>query len=316
MRALVLYHSISRLKVGVRLGRIAQSHRRVTMLRTSLARFARVATDAAFPICEAGALAPARWVVDQQSSQLFVSTPGSCRGFASEPAAADSVDVSTIGNAKVQKLADEIVGLTVLESSWLTEILRKKLNLSKPAYGAMAMAPMGAMPAAAPAAGAPAAEAAKPVEKKEKTEFDVKLESFTAEGKIKVIKEIRAITSLGLKEAKELVRAMRVPHAHMDMPCMHTTHTSWWWCCGNDIKARLHCTEQLSIYCTATGLVYVCIAGGKYNFMGLTAHHHWLVLMRVQVEKAPIVIKAGVSKADADNFKKLIEAGALNSGSR
>ena len=98
------------------------------------------------------------------------------------------------------------MGLTVLESSWLSEILRKRLNIAKPAFGAMPM--MAAAPASAPAAAGPAAPAAAapPAEKKEKTEFDVKLTSFTAEGKIKVIKEIRAITGLGLKEAKELVR--------------------------------------------------------------------------------------------------------------
>ncbi|KIY96958.1 50S ribosomal protein L7/L12 [Monoraphidium neglectum] len=68
---------------------------------------------------------------------------------------------------------------------------------------------MGAMQmAAAPGGGAAAGggDAAPPAEeKKEKTEFAVKLEAFSPEGKIKVIKEIRAITSLGLKEAKELV---------------------------------------------------------------------------------------------------------------
>lgn len=97
------------------------------------------------------------------------------------------------------------MGLTVLECSWLSEILRKKLNIQKPAFSAMpAMAFPGAAPAAGPASAAPA-EAEKKEEKKEKTEFDVKLESFSAEGKIKVIKEIRALTNLGLKEAKELV---------------------------------------------------------------------------------------------------------------
>jgi large subunit ribosomal protein L7/L12 len=117
-------------------------------------------------------------------------------------------DVSSIGNEKVQRLADEIVGLSVLECSWLSEILRKKLNIEKPAFGSMPM--MGAMQmAAAPGGGAAAGggDAAPPAEeKKEKTEFAVKLEAFSPEGKIKVIKEIRAITSLGLKEAKELVR--------------------------------------------------------------------------------------------------------------
>lgn len=113
-------------------------------------------------------------------------------------------EVAAIGNEKVNKLAAEILNLTVLESSWLSEILRKKLNIQRPAFGSM---PMMAAPSAAAAAAAPgdAAPAAAPVEKKEKTEFEVRLESFTTEGKIKVIKEVRAITSLGLKEAKELV---------------------------------------------------------------------------------------------------------------
>ena len=59
----------------------------------------------------------------------------------------------------------------------------------------------GAAQAAAPAA-------AEPVQEPEKTEFDVKLEGFDAAAKIKVIKEVRVITELGLKEAKELVRAL------------------------------------------------------------------------------------------------------------
>ena len=59
----------------------------------------------------------------------------------------------------------------------------------------------GAAQAAAPAA-------AEPVKEPEKTEFDVKLEGFDAAAKIKVIKEVRVITELGLKEAKELVRAL------------------------------------------------------------------------------------------------------------
>jgi large subunit ribosomal protein L7/L12 len=78
----------------------------------------------------------------------------------------------------VQRLAQELLGLTVLESSWLTEILRKKLNLQKPAYGAMpAMgfpgAPVGGQPQMAgqgPAAQAPAAAPAAAEPKKEKTE--------------------------------------------------------------------------------------------------------------------------------------------------
>lgn len=104
---------------------------------------------------------------------------------------------------KVQQLAKDIMGLSVLECSQLSNILREKLGIPRGAAMPMAM-PM-AMPQAGAAAAGPSAAAEPVEEKKEKTEFDVKLESFSAEGKIKVIKEIRAITNLGLKEAKELV---------------------------------------------------------------------------------------------------------------
>jgi large subunit ribosomal protein L7/L12 len=123
------------------------------------------------------------------------------RGFSTE----EDQDASSIGNEKTRQLAEDIMALSVLEASWLSEILRKRLNIQKPAFGGgmpMMMAPASPAPAAA-AADAPAAE-----EKKEKTEFAVKLEGFTPEGKIKVIKEIRAITNLGLKEAKEMVGAL------------------------------------------------------------------------------------------------------------
>jgi large subunit ribosomal protein L7/L12 len=148
---------------------------------------------------------PAAWALVWQQQARSLST-------GSEAPQQQEQDVSSIGNDKVRRLADEIVGLTVLECSWLSEILRKKLNMEKPAFGAMPM--MGAMPfgmaapgaAAGAAAGGGGGEAAPAAEeKKEQTEFTVKLESFSAEGKIKVIKEIRAITNLGLKEAKELV---------------------------------------------------------------------------------------------------------------
>lgn len=133
-----------------------------------------------------------------------------------------SSDTSSIGNDKVQKLADEVLGLTVLEASWLSDILRKKLNIAKPAFGAMPAMPFMAA-AAAPAAASVGGDAKAPAaeEKKEKTEFDIKLESFSAEGKIKVIKEIRALTNLGLKEAKELVSCR----------CMlHSIHPGWGVC--------------------------------------------------------------------------------------
>jgi large subunit ribosomal protein L7/L12 len=90
-----------------------------------------------------------------------------------------------------------IEGMTVLELSELVKELEAK-------FGVSAAAPM-AVAAVAAGGAAPAAAAAE-----EKTEFDVVLTSFGAE-KIQVIKEIRAITGLGLKEAKDLVEGVPKP---------------------------------------------------------------------------------------------------------
>ena len=93
--------------------------------------------------------------------------------------------------ADLQKLVDELSSLTVLEAAELSKLLEEK-------WGVSAAAPVAV--AAAPAAGAAAAAA--PVE--EQTEFTVVL-AKAGEKKINVIKEIRTITGLGLKEAKDLV---------------------------------------------------------------------------------------------------------------
>jgi large subunit ribosomal protein L7/L12 len=89
--------------------------------------------------------------------------------------------------ADLAKLVDDLSALTVLEASELSKMLEEK-------WGVSAAAPVAAAAAAGPAAAA--------VE--EKTEFDVILASF-GENKINVIKEVRAITGLGLGEAKALV---------------------------------------------------------------------------------------------------------------
>lgn len=95
--------------------------------------------------------------------------------------------------ADLQKLADELSALTLLEAAELTKVLEEK-------WGVSAAAPAAAIMAAAP--GAVAAEA---VEAEEKTEFDVNLKEIGAK-KIQVIKAVRSLRSdLGLKEAKELV---------------------------------------------------------------------------------------------------------------
>ena len=98
--------------------------------------------------------------------------------------------------ADLQKLVDELSTLTVLEAAELSKLLEDK-------WGVSAAAPV-AMPAAAPAAAAAAAPA------EEQTEFTVIL-AKTGDKKINVIKEVRTITGLGLKEAKDLVEAAPKP---------------------------------------------------------------------------------------------------------
>ncbi|MDG2187034.1 MAG: 50S ribosomal protein L7/L12 [Hyphomicrobiales bacterium] len=94
--------------------------------------------------------------------------------------------------ADLDKIAESLSNLTILEASELTKILEEKWGVSAAAQVAVAAAPSG------DAGGAEAAE--------EKTEFDVILSSM-GDQKINVIKEVRAITGLGLKEAKDLVEA-------------------------------------------------------------------------------------------------------------
>jgi len=91
--------------------------------------------------------------------------------------------------SKIEKLVDDLSGLTVLEAAELAKLLEDKWGVSAAAPVAMAAPPA--------AAAAPAVE---------KTEFTVVL-TEVGDKKINVIKEIRAITGLGLKEAKDLVEA-------------------------------------------------------------------------------------------------------------
>lgn len=93
--------------------------------------------------------------------------------------------------ADLKQLAEQIVGLTLLEAQELKTILKDEYGIEPAAGGAVMMA-------------GPAAGAAEAVE--EKTEFDVVLTDAGA-NKINVIKEVRGITGLGLKEAKDLVEA-------------------------------------------------------------------------------------------------------------
>jgi len=96
--------------------------------------------------------------------------------------------------ANLEKIVDELSSLTVLEAAELAKLLESKWGVSAAAAVAVAAAP--------------AAAAAAPVE--EQTEFTVVLAAI-GDKKIEVIKEVRAITSLGLKEAKDLVEGAPKP---------------------------------------------------------------------------------------------------------
>ncbi|MFZ0548749.1 MAG: 50S ribosomal protein L7/L12 [Candidatus Promineifilaceae bacterium] len=93
--------------------------------------------------------------------------------------------------ADLEKIVDQLSELTLLEAAELTKMLEEKWGVSAAAPVAMGMMPMAGGPAAAE-------------EEEEKTEFDVVLKEIGPK-KINVIKEVRALTSLGLKEAKDVV---------------------------------------------------------------------------------------------------------------
>jgi large subunit ribosomal protein L7/L12 len=98
-------------------------------------------------------------------------------------------------STNLAKIVDDLSALSVLEASELSKMLEEK-------WGVSAAAPVAVAAAAGPAAG-PAAEA--------QTEFNVILASAPADKKIGIIKVVREITSLGLKEAKDLVEAAPKP---------------------------------------------------------------------------------------------------------
>jgi len=119
-----------------------------------------------------------------ENHQMEVGAPVPGAGMAASP--------------KVISLVDEVVSLNMLEVKQLTDALKDRLGIDDSVLSPMSMAM--AMPAAAPAAAAAEPEP-------EKTAFDLKLTAFDAGKKIAVIKEVRAMTGLGLKEAKTLVES-------------------------------------------------------------------------------------------------------------
>ncbi len=101
-------------------------------------------------------------------------------------------------DSAIKDLGDKIVGLTLMQAKELGDYLKEEHGIEPAAGGGPVMVAGG------PAAGAPAEEA------EEKTSFDLVLKEF-GDKKIQVIKEVRALTGLGLKEAKELVDSVPKP---------------------------------------------------------------------------------------------------------
>ncbi len=128
---------------------------------------------------------------EEAKEQVVQETPEAAASAPAAPAAEEKAAPEVSG--KLQKIIDDVSALTVLELSDLVKALEET-------FGVTAAAPM--MMAAAPGGGETAAA-------EEQTEFTVMLTDIGAK-KIQVIKEVRAVTSLGLKEAKELVESAPV----------------------------------------------------------------------------------------------------------
>ncbi|KAI9001153.1 ribosomal protein L7/L12 C-terminal domain-containing protein [Trametes punicea] len=127
------------------------------------------------------------------SSLRYASTEAAVASSSSPSAPPLSTD------PKISKIVDDISGLTLLQAADLVALLKSRLNIQEIAMPASA-------PAAAPAAAAEETEAEKP---KEKTVFNVKLESFDAAAKPKIIREVKAIVpNLTLIEAKKFVESL------------------------------------------------------------------------------------------------------------
>jgi len=97
---------------------------------------------------------------------------------------------------KIDQIVDSIKNLSLLEAFELVKSLQKTFGIDASAYAR----------AAAPAVAAPAAGGVAPAQE-EKTEFDVVLESVPADKKLAILKVVRSVTGLGLKEAKDLVES-------------------------------------------------------------------------------------------------------------
>ncbi|KAA0055374.1 hypothetical protein IC582_029577 [Cucumis melo] len=119
-----------------------------------------------------------------------------------DPANFDPTEHRSPPTDRVFRLVDEISGLTLVEVAELSSILMKKLGMTEmPVAGYMKPGAVGLAGMVKKVSSATAKEE----KKAEKTVYELKLESYEASAKIKIIKEVRSLTDLGLKEAKDLV---------------------------------------------------------------------------------------------------------------
>ncbi|KIW24445.1 ribosomal protein L7/L12 [Cladophialophora immunda] len=129
----------------------------------------------------------------------LVSSKSSRRWQSTDAAAAPT-------NPKIAGIVDQISQLTLLETADLVASLKSRLNIPDMAFAAPAAAPAGGAAAATPAAEAEAAEEAAPAPA-EKTMFTLKLDSFDATAKPKVIKEVKGLLGLSLVDSKKFVES-------------------------------------------------------------------------------------------------------------
>ncbi|KAL4589694.1 hypothetical protein LXL04_002602 [Taraxacum kok-saghyz] len=118
-----------------------------------------------------------------------------------DPATFDPTEHRSPPTDRVWRLVDEMSSLTLLEVAELSQIMMKKMGMKEPPTVAVMKPGAAGLAGAATGGQAAAKEEVKP----EKSVFELKLESFEATSKIKIIKEVRSFTDLGLKEAKEMV---------------------------------------------------------------------------------------------------------------
>lgn len=118
-----------------------------------------------------------------------------------DPSTFDPTEHRSPPTERVWRLVDEVSGLSLVEVAELSGILMRRLGMTQPPVVGVMKPGAAAMAMKGPTAAAAAQEEKKP----EKTVFELKLESFDAAQKIKIIKEVRGVTDLGLKEAKDLV---------------------------------------------------------------------------------------------------------------